>query len=84
LKSLQPKNTQDAPPHVAQNTARPGDSAIDARSIRYAGYDVSQKRRERIEECFGWLKIIALPAPTETSRTVQNSLYFHHGPQLTT
>jgi DDE family transposase len=46
--------------HVAQNTARPGDSAIDARSTRHAGYDVSQKRRERIEECFGWLKIIAL------------------------
>jgi hypothetical protein len=46
--------------HVAQNTARPGDSAIDARSTRHAGHDVSQKRRERIEECVGWLKIIAL------------------------
>jgi hypothetical protein len=46
--------------HVAQNTARPRDSAIDARSMRHAGYDVSQKRRERIEECGGWLKIIAL------------------------
>ena len=47
-------------PHVAQNTARPSGSAIDARSTRHVGYDVSQKRRKRIEECFGWLKIIAL------------------------
>ena len=47
-------------PHVAENTARPGDSAIDARSTRHAGYKVSQKKRKRIEECFGWLKDIAL------------------------
>jgi hypothetical protein len=26
-------------------------SAIDARTTRHAGYDVSQKRRKRIEEC---------------------------------
>jgi transposase len=47
-------------PHVAQNTARPGGSAIDARTTRHAGYDLSQKKRKRIEECFGWLKDIAL------------------------
>ena len=47
-------------PHVAQNTARPGGSAIDARTTRHAGYNVSQKKRKRIEECFGWLKDIAL------------------------
>jgi IS5 family transposase len=47
-------------PLVAQNTARPGGSAIDARTTRHAGYDVSQKKRKRIEECFGWLKDIAL------------------------
>jgi transposase len=47
-------------PHVAQNTARPGGSAIDARTTRHAGYGVSQKKRKRIEECFGWLKDIAL------------------------
>jgi len=47
-------------PHVAQNTFRPGGSAIDARTTRHAGYDISQKRRKRIEECFGWLKDIAL------------------------
>jgi transposase len=47
-------------PHVAQNTSRPGGSAIDARTTRHAGYAVSQKKRKRIEECFGWLKEIAL------------------------
>jgi len=47
-------------PHVAQNEARPGGSAIDARTTRHAGYAVSQKKRKRIEECFGWLKDIAL------------------------
>jgi IS5 family transposase len=47
-------------PHVAQNTGRPGGSAIDARTTRHAGCAVSQRKRKRIEECFGWLKDIAL------------------------
>jgi transposase len=47
-------------PHVAQNHARPGGSAIDGRITRHAGYAVSQRKRKRIEECFGWLKTIAL------------------------
>jgi len=47
-------------PHVARNTGRPGGSAIDARTTRHSGYAVSQKKRKRIEECFGWLKDIAL------------------------
>jgi transposase len=47
-------------PHVAQNLGRPGGSAIDARTPQHAGYGVSQKKRKRIEECFGWLKTIAL------------------------
>ena len=47
-------------PHVAQNTKRSGGSAIDGRTARHKGYEVSQKKRKRIEECFGWLKTIAL------------------------
>ena len=47
-------------PHVARNTGKPGGSAIDARTTRHAGYAVSQRKRKRIEECFGWLKDIAL------------------------
>jgi hypothetical protein len=47
-------------PQVAQNTSRPGGSAIDGRTTRHAGYQISQRKRKRIEECFGWLKTIAL------------------------
>src|SRR6202521_5280607 len=47
-------------PHVAQNLARRGSSAIDGRTTQHPGYRISQKKRKRIEECFGWLKTIAL------------------------
>jgi transposase len=47
-------------PHVAQNHRRRGGSAIDGRTTRHPGYAVSQRKRKRIEECFGWLKTIAL------------------------
>jgi transposase len=47
-------------PHVAQNYKRPGGSAIDGRTTRHSGYAMSQRKRKRIEECFGWLKTIAL------------------------
>jgi hypothetical protein len=47
-------------PHVAQNKGRRGGSAIDRRTTRHTGYPESQKKRKRIEECFGWLKDIAL------------------------
>jgi transposase len=46
-------------PHVAQNTAGRR-SAIDSRTTRHAGYEVSQRIRKRIEEAFGWIKKIAL------------------------
>jgi transposase len=49
-----------ATPHVAQNTRRNGGSAIDERTTRHSGYAISQMKRKRIEECFGWLKTIAL------------------------
>jgi transposase len=47
-------------PHIAQNDGRRGGSAIDLRTTRHAGYQISQRKRKRIEECFGWLKTIAL------------------------
>jgi transposase len=47
-------------PHVAQNLGRRGGSAIDGRTTHHPGYRLSQKKRKRIEECFGWLKTIAL------------------------
>jgi len=39
---------------------KPGRRPIDERTTRHAGYGVSQKKRKRIEESFGWLKTIAL------------------------
>ena len=45
-------------PHVAQNTSGRS-SAIDARTTRHAGYAISQKKRKRVEEPFGWVKTIA-------------------------
>jgi IS5 family transposase len=32
----------------------------DERTTRHAGYQVSQKKRKRIEEVFGWMKSIGL------------------------
>ena len=46
-------------PHVAQNTTNRR-SAIDARTTRHAGYAVSQRKRKRVEEVFGWMKTIGL------------------------
>jgi len=47
-------------PHVAQNLKRRGGSAIDGRTTKHPGYAISQRKRKRVEECFGWLKTIAL------------------------
>ena len=52
--------SEQVTPHVAQNTARSGGSAIDRQRTRHDGYEVSQKKRKRIEEIFGWIKDIAL------------------------
>jgi transposase len=45
-------------PHVAQNTSGRS-SAIDRRTARHSGYAVSQRIRKRIEEAFGWIKMVA-------------------------
>jgi len=45
-------------PHVTQNTARHGGSAIDGRTTRHEGYAISQHARPRIEPAFGWLKTV--------------------------
>jgi hypothetical protein len=45
-------------PHVARNEARPGGSALDARTVRHPGYAISQRLRKRVEEAFGWMKTV--------------------------
>lgn len=41
--------------HVA---AKDKGSTIDERTRRHAGYEVSQRKRKRVEEPFGWAKVI--------------------------
>ena len=49
--------------HVAQNDTNRR-SAIDGRTTRHAGYEVSQRKRKRVEEVFGWMKTVALQRKT--------------------
>ena len=66
-------------PHVSQNTNRPGGSAIDGRTTRHAGYQVSQRKRKRIEEVFGWLKTVGMLRKTR-HRGLQSRVGVHlHG-----
>jgi len=44
----------NATPHVAQKKH----SAIDGRTTRHEGYRISQQKRKRVEEIFGWMKTI--------------------------
>jgi len=43
-------------PHVTQHTKRA--SMIDGRTTRHEGYQISLKKRKRIEQIFGWLKTV--------------------------
>jgi len=45
--------------HVTQNNSKRRISAIDARTTRHPGYEVSQRKRKRVEEIFGWVKTVA-------------------------
>jgi transposase len=42
-------------PHVA---AKARYSAIDARTTRHPGYEISQRIRKRVEQVFGWMKTV--------------------------
>jgi len=44
----------NATPHVAQKKH----SAVDGRTTRHEGYKVSQQKRKRVEEIFGWMKTV--------------------------
>jgi len=49
-----------ATPHVAQKQR----SAVDGRTTRHEGYQISQRVRKRIEEIYGWMKTIGLMRKT--------------------
>jgi transposase len=44
-------------PHVSQNN-KGRQSAIDGRTTRHPGYIISQRKRKRVEEIFGWMKTV--------------------------
>lgn len=44
-----------ATPHVAGKSKG---SAIDGRTTRHEGYKISQRKRKRVEEIFGWMKTV--------------------------
>jgi IS5 family transposase len=46
-------------PHVAQNDTNRR-SAVDQRTTRHAGYEVSQRKRKRVEQSFGWMKMVGM------------------------
>jgi len=47
-------------PHVAASVHRRGGSAIDGRTVRHAGYALSQRKRKLVEQAFGWMKTVGL------------------------
>jgi len=53
--------TRKVTPHIAVNgalskTGKARKTAMDRRTLRHAGYAISQRIRKRIEEIFGWIK----------------------------
>lgn len=51
-------------PHVAQNEHAKRRSSIDDRTTRHPGYEISIRKRKRIEEIFGWVKDYGLMRKT--------------------
>lgn len=51
---------QGITPHVQKHESDKRRSNLDGRTTRHAGYEISIKKRKRIEHIFGWLKTTAL------------------------
>jgi len=61
---VQALKNRSVTPHIAvdghlSKTGKPRKTAIDNRTLRHAGYAISQRCRKRIEEVFGWIKASA-------------------------
>ena len=58
--------------HAARGAECPNrDSAIDGRTTRHAGYAISQQKRKRVEEPFGWAKTIGGLRQADAARTAR-------------
>jgi IS5 family transposase len=51
-------------PHIACKQT----SIIDGRTTRHPGYVISQQKRKRVEEIFGWLNTVGRPAQDSPPR----------------
>jgi len=69
-------------PHVARTAGRrsPG---LDARTTRHAGYAISQRKRKRVEEIFGWPKTYGGLRKTRFVGTARVALHATLAPQPT-
>ncbi|HLI16969.1 MAG TPA: IS5 family transposase [Rhodanobacteraceae bacterium] len=63
-------------PHVAAKDQR---GAIDQRTCRHAGYAISQIKRKRVEEPFGWMKLAAQLRQVKQRGTAQVAALFQMG-----
>jgi len=63
-------------PHLAQNDTYRR-SAIDARTTRHASYSISQRKRKRIEELFGWGKTIGTIRKVKVRGLARVAAVFH-------
>jgi transposase len=59
-KLVEALRVENVTPHAARNEKRRGGSALDERTTRHKGYQISQQKRKRVEEIFGWMKTIGL------------------------
>lgn len=81
VQELQQKNVT---PHIAVDghvtkTGKTRKTALDARTLRHAGYKVSLRIRKRIEEIFGWLKTAGGMAKTFFRGTARVDAAFNLG-----
>lgn len=68
--------SQRVTPHVAANDCRRGGSAIDERTTRHPGYELSQRVRKRVEEIFGWMKTVGGMRRTRVKGVKKTSFLF--------
>jgi transposase len=62
-------------PHVAPNTTNRR-SAIDGRTTRHSGHQISQRIRKRVEEPFGWVKTVGGGRKLRYIGTQRNRAWF--------
>lgn len=59
---VEPLREMKVTPHIAGKNV--SYSTIDGRTTRHPGYEISQRKRKRVEEIFGWMKTVGLMRKT--------------------